>query len=132
MLNNITDWLQQHATLFYWIGLLSLLMFVLSLLLLPWLVKKIPETYFSRGHQGLNNWFTPKNIIRNLIGLIVLLAGIAMLVLPGQGLLTILVGIILMHFPGKYELERWIISRKGVLDALNWLRAKSGSPPLKI
>ena len=52
-----------------------------------------------------------------------------MLVTPGQGLLTLLAGLLLMNFPGKYQLERWLVSRRGVLTALNWLRRRSGQVP---
>ena len=133
MLNNITDWLMQHDTLLYWIGIISLLMFVFSLLLLPILINKIPVNYFKpneREHKV--DLLKPRNILRNFIGLIVLLAGVAMLVLPGQGILCILLGLTIMNFPGKYTLERWIVTRKGVLESLNWLREKGGNPPLDV
>ena len=38
-----------------------------------------------------------------------MLVGVAMLALPGQGLLTMLVGIMLMNFPGKFRLEQALI-----------------------
>jgi hypothetical protein len=66
-----------------------------------------------------------------LLGLPVLLAGIAMLVLPGQGLLTIMIALGIMNFPGKFELEKWVVTRKGVLKAVNWIRKKSHHPPLQ-
>ena len=47
----------------------------------------------------------------------------------GQGLLTLLVGLLLMNFPGKYQLERWLVGRPGVLAALDWLRQRKGEPP---
>ena len=40
-------------------------------------------------------------IAKNLLGFVLIVAGIAMLVLPGQGLLTIVVGVVLMNFPGR-------------------------------
>lgn len=133
MLNNITDWLMQHDTLLYWIGIISLLMFVFSLLLLPILINKIPANYFKPNEREHNvDLLKPRNILRNFIGLIVLLAGVAMLVLPGQGILCILLGLTIMNFPGKYTLERWIVTRKGVLESLNWLREKGGNPPLDV
>ena len=55
-----------------------------------------------------------------------------MLVLPGQGLLTILIGLAVMQFPGKFELERWLVTRKGVLEGINWLRQRSGRLPLEV
>jgi len=52
-------------------------------------------------------------------------------VTPGQGLLTLLVGLLLMNFPGKYQLERWLVGRPGVLGALNWLRRRGGHEPFE-
>ncbi|RME33433.1 MAG: hypothetical protein D6786_07715, partial [Gammaproteobacteria bacterium] len=59
-----------------------------------------------------------------------LLAGLIMLFTPGQGLLTMLVGLLLMNYPGKYRLERWLVTRPRVLETLNWIRARTGHPPL--
>lgn len=126
--------LAQHQAILGWVGLISVVMFVSSLLLLPWLVKKIPQDYFKRPADQAN-WrclLKPSAIVRNLLAVPVLLAGLAMLVLPGQGLLTLLIGVAIMEFPGKYALERRIVKQKGVLLALNWLRRKTGTPPLEI
>ena len=45
-------------------------------------------------------------------------------------LILLLVGLIIMNYPGKFELERWIILRPHVLPAINWLRTKYNHPPL--
>ena len=134
MIDQLILWLSQYQTALTWLGLISLLLFVFSLLLLPWLIKQIPADYFqrSRARSKLSALFSPISIVRNLFGFIILLAGLAMFVLPGQGILTALVGIAVMQFPGKYKLERWLISRNGVLPAVNWLRRKTNSPELKI
>ena len=55
-----------------------------------------------------------------------------MLVLPGQGILTILVGFTLLDFPGKFRLQRWIVTRRGVLESINWVRKKAGREPLAL
>ncbi|MBO0613084.1 hypothetical protein J1836_09105 [Thiothrix fructosivorans] len=120
--------------LFIWLGILSAVTFVLSLLLLPWFVSRIPVDYFTRPRDP-HAWhimLQPHTIVRNLLGLPVLLAGVAMLVLPGQGILTILIGLGIMNFPGKFALERWFIERKGVLTAINWIRQKTKHPPLQL
>ena len=134
MIHKIIEWLSQYQTVLTWLGLISLLLFVFSLLLLPWLIKQIPTDYFQRNQarHKPGKLFSPINIVRNLLGFIILLAGLAMFVLPGQGILTALVGIALMQFPGKCRLEHWLISRNGVLSAVNWLRRKTNSPELKI
>ena len=54
-----------------------------------------------------------------------------MLVVPGQGLLTILIGVMLTDFPGKYALERRLISQPSIFNAINWIRDKAGKEPLK-
>jgi hypothetical protein len=133
MLNNITDWLHQHDAFLYWFGIISVFMFVFSLLLLPWLVNKMPADYFKPTEDPQRvNLLSPITILRNLAGLLVLVAGIGMLILPGQGILCILIGLAIMDFPGKYSLVRWVVTRKGVLDSLNWIRDKGGKPPLEV
>ena len=54
-----------------------------------------------------------------------------MLFLPGQGLLTMLMGIVLMDFPGKFRLERHLVSRPPVFAAINWIRTQRSAPPLE-
>lgn len=111
---------------------MSAITFVLSLLLLPWFVSRIPVDYFTRPRDP-HAWHVllqPRAMVRNMLGFPVLLAGIAMLVLPGQGLITIMIGLGIMIFPGKFELEKWVVTRKGVLQAVNWIRRKSHHPPL--
>ena len=116
------------------IGAISAVMFVLSLVLLPWFLNKIPTDYFTRARDP-DPWHVimqPRAIVRNIFGLAIVSAGIAMLVLPGQGLLTILIGLATMQFPGKFELEKWIVTRKGVLEGINWVRTKSGKTALQV
>ena len=67
---------------------------------------------------------------KNILGCILIVMGLAMLVLPGQGLLTILIGTLLLDFPGKFKFERWLISRKPILRTSNWLRKKAHKAPL--
>ncbi len=134
MIEQLTLWFQQYQSVFAWGGLFSAATFVLSLLILPWLLSRIPVGYFLH-QQPESSWImllTPRNMLRNILGLPVLLAGISMLILPGQGLITILLGLAIMQFPGKFALERWVISRQGVLPAVNWLRRKAGAKELKL
>jgi len=59
---------------------------------------------------------------------VVLLAGTAMLFLPGQGILTIILGVALMSFPGKYRLLFTLTTRPSVQHSLDWIRTKTGHP----
>ena len=49
---------------------------------------------------------------------------------PGQGMLTILIGLMLLDVPGKRRLERRIVGRRRILQAINRLRKRFGRPPL--
>ena len=68
-------------------------------------------------------------LMRNLLGWMFVVAGVAMLVLPGQGLLSILAGLVLVDFPGKRRFERRLLTSHVVRDAMNWLRRRAGRPP---
>lgn len=71
-------------------------------------------------------------IIKNLIGYVLIIGGILMLVLPGQGLFTILIGLMMSNYPGKYFIERKFIAIPSVLKTINWLRKRSNQEPLEV
>ena len=133
------DWLRENETLLWWLGIGSVVTFVGSLLLVPWLAARIPADYFmprnrpaSRLRQQHPALRLVLAILRNVLGILILLAGVAMLVLPGQGLLTIIIGLMLIDFPGKYRLEQWAIRQGPVHKSINWLRAKARREPLQL
>jgi hypothetical protein len=70
--------------------------------------------------------------LKNAVGSVLVIAGILMLVLPGQGILTLFVGLTLVDFPGKRRLELWLIRKRPVLHAVGWIRSKSGRPALRL
>ena len=115
------------------LGVISVVMFVLTLVALPPIVAFLPENYFVRPRRkrreiSFVNWVWI--VGKNIVGVLFVIAGIAMLVLPGQGLLTILVGLMLINFPGKHRMERWLVSRPRLLASLNWLRERFDRQPL--
>jgi len=118
-----------------WFAVLSFSTFIISLLLIPWAVGKLPPDYFLHITKektplfSLNISSFSLLVIRNIFGFILLLAGIAMIFLPGQGILTILAGIFLLSFPGKRKIIRLFISRHSVQHSLDWIRAKRGRQP---
>jgi hypothetical protein len=127
--------LDQYIPYLKWLGIISLLTFIISILLIPFLVRLLPPDYFIRGkrlppdippHPALALFLI---LLRHVFGILLLLAGIAMLFLPGQGILTILLGISLLNFPGKHELVRKLIEQSSVQQGLNWIRVKTKQPP---
>lgn len=117
---------------------LFVLSFCLSIIIVAIVIVKIPANYFSshyrRDFLPNSGWFTRwgVTIIKNLVGAVLVLAGIVMLIGPGQGILTILIGLVMMDIPGKRPLEARIIKRPAVLSAVNNLRARWGKPPLEV
>ena len=109
---------------------------VLSLVIVGIVMVKIPENYFSSHYQHdflpNSSWFTRWGAVvaKNIAGLILVIAGVVMLIGPGQGILTILIGLILMDIPGKRPLEARLIKRPVILAAVNNFRAKYNKPPL--
>ena len=73
-------------------------------------------------------------IARNLAGWLFITVGLFLAVpgVPGQGLLTIFIGVLLIDFPNKYRLERWLVTRPGVLPLLTRLRIRFGRPPFEL
>ena len=138
-MNNLLEWLGNNQPLIVWVGTGSAIVFVASLLSLPWLVAKIPEDYFVPKKRKPTPWKIQRPALRllaligkNLLGYGLILAGILMLFLPGQGVLTMVTGLLLIDYPGKFRIERRIVQTPTVRNGLNWLRAKAKKPPLII
>lgn len=131
--------LADNPHLVAWLSLGSIAIFFISLATLPWLVAQIPEDYFHTRQRvrkpstGIRRIISPIwRLFKNVLGWTLLVGGFLMLFLPGQGLLTLLVGAMLCNYPGKFRLERKIVSRPKVLGSLNWLRGRAKKPPLTI
>ena len=136
-MENLITWIRDHDTTLWWLASGSVIMFVGGLILVPLLVVRIPHDYFAHEERppapwSNQHWFVQilLLVVKNILGVILLLLGIAMLLLPGQGLLSILMGIMLLNFPGKFQLERWFVRRPAVLRSINWLRGKANQDPL--
>jgi hypothetical protein len=133
----VLDWIGEHEVLLWWLTALSVFTFVATLVAIPVLIARIPADYFVR--RPVRDWPTPHPAVhmllvaaKNALGVVLLVAGLAMLVLPGQGMLTMLMGIMLLDFPGKRRLERWFIRRRPIRAAANWIRARRNKPPLQL
>ena len=135
--NSLIEIFNLYKNLIFWFGSISLFVFIFSLISIKWLVALIPEDYFinKKDSKIKNNslvaWYFFL-ILRNLVGYSLILGGIVMLVLPGQGLFTIIIGLILSKYPGKYYIEKKFIAIPSILKSINWLRKKSNKPPIKI
>jgi len=112
--------------------------FVGSLIAIPMILVRLPADYFDT--RTPRHWMKDHHpalrlaglVVKNVVGIVFLLAGFAMLFLPGQGVLTMLIGISLMDFPKKRELEAKMVSQPTVLGVINSMRQKFGKPPLTL
>lgn len=109
-----------------------------SLLVVGFLLVKLPATYFQDSHSR-DFWVDRHPLLRltarigkNVLGALLIVVGMILTLpgIPGQGLLTILIGLMLLDVPGKRRLERKIVGRPRVLRAINRLRKRFGRPPL--
>lgn len=152
--NNLATYLS-HTLGSNFIFLTFLITSVVSIvyfIVLSYLITKLDTRYFIRQNNLLNNVGTNRLPSHNadktkpvksiysgfnfivgttkiLLGIFLLVCGLAMLVLPGQGLITILIGLSLIPFPGKHKLEQYLLARKSVRSSLNWIRLKAHKEP---
>lgn len=116
----------------------SVVFFVGTLIAIPFILVRLPAHYFDERHPRV--WMKDHHpvlrmvglVLKNVAGFVFLIIGIALLFLPGQGILTILIGVSLLDFPGKRAIERRIVGQETVLKAINALRAKYDTPPLTV
>ena len=121
---------------FWMLGVASAVMLVISAVLIPILIVELPADFYAvENHR--RRLFENRPLVRivflvvkNALGGVLLVAGIAMLLLPGQGILTILAALALLNFPGKRALEMRILHRPAILRTINWLRLRAGRDPL--
>jgi len=128
-----------HEEFFFYLTLIGLIGLIGSLIVVPWILIKIPSDYFFANKRKKCPWGNCPQIIRlilliikNIIGVVLILSGIIMLFIPGQGILTIITGIILMDFPFKYKMMRKVIKNPNILRFINKLREKANQEPLKV
>ena len=132
-------WTELNRDLVDVVVLVSLVISLLGLIAVPRAIVCIPADYFLGPDPPTLPWASAHPVMRvlltltkNVLGVFLVLAGLAMLVLPGQGLLAILVGAMLMDFPGKRPAELALIRKKRVRAVLNWVRHRAGRDPLLV
>jgi hypothetical protein len=133
------EWFKEHESLLWVAGISSLVVVVASAVAIPALVVRMPPDYFAHARRPKGRLASSHPALRGLIivgknavGAVLMVAGLAMLLLPGQGLLTALVGFFLIDAPGKYRVEKWLVRRSLVRRPIDWMRRKRGREPLKL
>jgi len=120
------------------LGIASAAMLVISAIVIPFLIVRLPADFYVENDHP-RHLFQDRPLVRiifltvkNAIGAVLAVAGVLMLVLPGQGILTILAALALLNFPGKRKMEMRILHRPAILKSINWVRRRAGREPLAL
>ncbi len=121
-------WANEHREVLYMVAIsmgVGALAFIGGMIA----VVCMPPDAFEHDHKPR----TPAmRIVRAVVGWVLVVAGIAMLMLPGPGLVVLLLGVMLAEFPGRDRVKRWILSRDKVLGPINKLRERFGREPVRV
>ncbi|GBL40117.1 hypothetical protein EMGBD2_13750 [Nitrospirota bacterium] len=136
LLATIQQWIP--VDLLIGLTVVSVFGFIGSLIAIPLILVRLPADYFDT--RTPRHWMKDHHpslrliglIVKNIVGAVLFLGGLAMLFLPGQGLLTMLIGISLMDFPRKRELEAKMVGQPTLFGVINTMRQKFHKPPLSL
>ena len=137
----IISWSSMNSDLLFLLGSLSIFILIISVFMMVLIISFLPENYFKSENRNLissvqNSRYPLLKLLvlitKNFFGILLLLSGVLMLVLPGQGILTIITGLVFIDYPGKYKFERKLLRQKGVINSINWIRSRLSKPSLKV
>ena len=116
-----------------WVGvsIASIAMSIAGVAAVPWMVCRMPADWFSRAPQHWTERLRAApvaTVARNALGLALVLLGIALLFLPGQGVLTIMLGVVLTDLPLRDHGLRWVASRPRLAAQMQRWRSKARVP----
>ena len=134
---SLFEWFTRHPALVAAILLVSLVLALLYAVGVFVAITRMSADYFARTEPAAASWRQRHPLLRlvlrvfkNISGWSLVLLGLALLLLPGQGILTLLIGISLLDFPGKRRLEISIIRRTRIHQWIDRARKKAGRSPL--
>ena len=138
-LSTVLLWVQTNPLIVTGMLFVSLFLAGVYAIVVFMAIARMDADYFMHSKPDQDSWryrhtgvWLVIRLIKNLVGVLLVLLGIAMLVLPGQGILTILIGISLLEFPGKQRLELAIVKRPSIRRAIDRIRQRSGTKPLNL
>jgi hypothetical protein len=93
------------------------------------LCATLPTDYFLRPARERPPLV---RLVRQVAGGALVVLGVAMLVLPGPGIVTIALGVALFDHPKKREILVRLLRREGVRRTLDDLRRRAGKDPFAL
>ena len=137
MLAQTLDWIAAHPVVTGAALVVSLALALIYGAIIYVAIGRMSPDYFVRDETSSSAWRqrypllgVVALLLKNAFGVVLVLMGLAMLVLPGQGVLTLLIGIGLLDFPGKRKLEKKIVRTPTVHKTMDAIRRRAGQPPL--
>lgn len=128
---------QSHRVLAGKIALVSLIVWLVYAVVMFIAVARMSPDHFVSPAGSSDTWLGRHplarrlgRLVKNGAGGVLLLIGVAMLALPGPGLLTVLVALSLLDFPGKRKLVLRIVRERHVRRSFDWIRRRARRPPL--
>ena len=138
-LTTLLLWMQTHPFVVTGVLVVSLLLAGVYAVVIFIVIARMDADYFVQSEPEKDSWryrytglWLVIRVTKNLVGALLVLLGLALLVLPGQGILTILIGISLLDFPGKHRLELAIVKWPSIRRAIDRIRQRSGTKPLNL
>jgi hypothetical protein len=122
----------------FWISIGSGIALLLSAITIPFVIVQLPADYLVNDQR--QSWLDTQpalvraglRVVKNLLGVVLVVLGVIMLILPGQGILSIVLGLSLVDFPGRRSVQCRLIRRPKVIQSMNWIRMKCDRPPLAV
>ncbi len=130
--SELGGFVEQHSVAFGVVAVTSLVFVVGGAALGPVFIARLPTDYFASdvmSRRLARKSSLAMSVARNLAGIALLMVGLLLLILPGQGLLTILAGLLLVDFPAKKSYLARVLKRPKVRAALDWVRRRVGKEP---
>lgn len=135
----VVDWIETNQVALIVSAAIGIGFVILSMIAIPAVAIALPSDYFAHEERPRGRVDgvpavvrLALRIVKNALGGVLVVAGIAMLVLPGQGVLSIVLGLLLIDFPGRYRLMKRLVRVDGVRRPLNWMRRRAGKGELEL
>lgn len=125
-IDKVSQYLQQNWwQLLLYIVAVNILVTILTFAIIVFLPHDYFDSQQSRSHPIVR-------IIRDVLGFVMILAGVVMIAIPGPGMLTICSGLIVLDGEEKKKLLRKILMRGNLMDLVHRVRERTGRQRLEI
>src|SRR5579859_797139 len=92
----------------------------------------LPEDFFVKPTEHRHGKGLAKKVLKNVVGLVAIVAGFVMALPLVPGIIVMLVGFSMADSPGKRKVEVKLLRVPGVSMGLNELRKRFGRAPLRL